>query len=204
MFLILLFAIIINSKAEEYSVNELINFHSFGIGVTASYIIPQKTFIRNNYYLDFPYCNPVLNFNFKASKNVCFELGLSYQALHTSKFDTLTIEIPEASISCNYSFPVMEANYLEFGIGGGFSALLASANVETINPSKIKVGKRELSKIKYGYHLLGLMNYKFYINEQNCILAQFKYKFSQIGDPTTNGLGNLGGINIGIGYLFYF
>jgi len=93
---------------------------------------------------------------------------------------------------------------METGIGAGFSSALATTMVETISTNQITVGKRELTKVKYGYNLIFGLNFRKYLDEYNSLLLVFKYNYSQIGNPKKDGFGNLGGFKVGVAYNYNF
>ncbi len=191
-------------SSEEYSFDELLGFHKFGIGVNASFISPQKDFIRKNYSLTDPFFNLNLNFNQRLTSFLYSELNLSYYALKTESFDTVRLAVPEASVVFYFNKSIYGNIYLELGAGGGFSSALSSSKITTVNPNKIIIGNSQTTKAKYGYNLIGAVNLRKYFDEYSSVILSFKYSYSQIGNPKTNGLGNLGGFRFGIGYNFNF
>jgi len=192
------------SLGGEYTFDELINFHKFGIGFGINWFVPQKEFIRQNYDLQSPYFNLNLNFNHRIFDYFITELNLSYYKLQTFRYDTLHLEIPEANLMLFHFLNLGKKLYMETGIGAGFSSALATTMVETISTNQITVGKRELTKVKYGYNLIFGLNFRKYLDEYNSLLLVFKYNYSQIGNPKKDGFGNLGGFKVGVAYNYNF
>ena len=202
--LIMMFSAALTLSANEYTLKEMLMFHPYGFNIGFSNFIASKDKFRDYYSVSAPWLMPEFGINYRLSKMLSANLQLTYlSSVHDSN-SKVKLAVPEAALSLEAEYNIWENLFISGGAGVAFYAALSSAEIQTVNDSKLTVGKQNIRKVKYGYGVIFCLGAKYYINASNAFRLGVRHNITRIGDPGSDGFGNLGGTRIFLNYFYYF
>jgi hypothetical protein len=178
-----------------------------GFYVKTSYTIPLKESFSQNYNQYFIFGNAKIPLSigvgskFKVHPSYYITLGLERRVSKLESNDKISLSEMPILLGLKYYFPPSSI-YLRGGIDYTFAIFKIKEFPETLGTSGEVIGYPDKTKLYSGFGLFGGAGFslEFFQNIINSI--EFSVNYNSLGDEKHGGLGNTGGINLSLYFIF--